>query len=56
MYLIGNPVVWYASTIGVLLYLGVRALLVLRAQRGYRDLSRREFKVFSSMSSQNSPS
>ncbi|KAL7419119.1 Dolichyl-phosphate-mannose--protein mannosyltransferase 1 [Cryptotrichosporon argae] len=38
VYLVGNPVVWWTSTIAVSLYLGLRGLLILRAQRGYRDL------------------
>lgn len=38
VYLIGNPFVWWLSTVSVLLYVGVRGLIVLRAQRGYKDL------------------
>ncbi|ODO01385.1 hypothetical protein I350_06204 [Cryptococcus amylolentus CBS 6273] len=38
VYLIGNPVVWWSSTAAIAAYLAVRAFLVLRAQRGYRDL------------------
>jgi dolichyl-phosphate-mannose-protein mannosyltransferase len=30
IYLIGNPVVWYLSTLSVLAYVGIRALLILR--------------------------
>ncbi|KAJ9101752.1 hypothetical protein QFC21_003091 [Naganishia friedmannii] len=40
VYLIGNPVTWWTSTLAVLAYLGLRALLVLREKRGYRDLER----------------
>lgn len=40
VYLIGNPMVWWATTCAVLLYLGVRALLVLRAQRAYTDFAK----------------
>lgn len=39
VYLFGNPLAWGAGTLSVLLYAGVRVLLVLRAQRGYRDFS-----------------
>ncbi|GAA5939861.1 uncharacterized protein JCM15063_004328 [Sporobolomyces koalae] len=39
IYLIGNPFVWALSTFAVLAYAGVRALLILRAQRGYKDFA-----------------
>ncbi|GAA5827468.1 hypothetical protein JCM11251_003824 [Rhodosporidiobolus azoricus] len=39
VYLIGNPFVWALSTLSVLAYIGVRALLILRAQRGYKDFA-----------------
>jgi dolichyl-phosphate-mannose--protein O-mannosyl transferase len=44
VYLIGNPVTWWTSTLAVLAYLGLRALLVLREKRGFRDLERRELR------------
>ena len=37
IYLIGNPFVWLASTTSVMVYIGARALLMLRAKRGKRD-------------------
>lgn len=37
IYLIGNPVIWYLSTIGVFAYVAVRGFLLLRAKRGYHD-------------------
>ncbi|KAI0687287.1 glycosyltransferase family 39 protein [Earliella scabrosa] len=37
IYLLGNPLIWYLSTAGVFAYAAVRGLLILRAQRGYRD-------------------
>ncbi|KLO17468.1 glycosyltransferase family 39 protein [Schizopora paradoxa] len=37
IYLIGNPTVWWLSTLAVVSYVAVRGLLILRAQRGYRD-------------------
>ncbi|KAJ7196882.1 glycosyltransferase family 39 protein [Mycena haematopus] len=37
IYLIGNPMVWWLSTLAILSYIGVRGFLVLRAKRGYRD-------------------
>ncbi|GAA5849104.1 hypothetical protein JCM8547_006446 [Rhodosporidiobolus lusitaniae] len=39
IYLIGNPFVWMLSTLSVLIYAGVRGLLILRAQRGYKDFA-----------------
>ncbi|GAA5856995.1 hypothetical protein JCM9279_007304, partial [Rhodotorula babjevae] len=39
VYLIGNPFVWALSTLAVLSYAGVRGLLILRAQRGYKDFA-----------------
>lgn len=39
VYLIGNPFVWALSTIAVLCYVAVRGLLILRAQRGYKDFA-----------------
>ncbi|KAJ3511201.1 hypothetical protein NLJ89_g4233 [Agrocybe chaxingu] len=37
IYLIGNPLVWYLSTLSVAAYVAVRGFLILRAKRGYRD-------------------
>jgi dolichyl-phosphate-mannose-protein mannosyltransferase len=37
IYLIGNPMIWFSSTAAIAGYVAVRALLILRAQRGYRD-------------------
>ncbi|KIY68208.1 glycosyltransferase family 39 protein [Cylindrobasidium torrendii FP15055 ss-10] len=37
VYLIGNPFVWWLSTLAVVSYVSVRAFLILRAKRGYRD-------------------
>ncbi|GAA5889696.1 hypothetical protein JCM6882_007106, partial [Rhodosporidiobolus microsporus] len=39
VYLIGNPFVWALSTLSVVAYGAVRALLILRAQRGYKDFA-----------------
>lgn len=38
IYLIGNPIVWWGSTVAVLVYLGARAILMLRGKRGAKDL------------------
>jgi len=37
IYLIGNPAVWWLSSLAVFAYLVVRGFLILRAKRGYRD-------------------
>ncbi|CAE6347109.1 unnamed protein product [Rhizoctonia solani] len=37
IYLIGNPFVWYMSTISVLSYAVFRGFLILREKRGYKD-------------------
>lgn len=37
IYLIGNPLVWYLSTLSVAAYIFVRGFLILRAKRGFRD-------------------
>jgi dolichyl-phosphate-mannose-protein mannosyltransferase len=37
IYLVGNPLVWWLSTVAIAAYVAVRALLVLRAKRGFRD-------------------
>ncbi|KAF8919457.1 glycosyltransferase family 39 protein [Mucidula mucida] len=37
IYLIGNPVVWWLSSLSVVSYVAVRGFLILRAKRGYRD-------------------
>ncbi|WFD20093.1 dolichyl-phosphate-mannose--protein mannosyltransferase [Malassezia caprae] len=39
IYLIGNPAVWWSATVAVLLYALARAVLMLRAQRGYSDFT-----------------
>lgn len=38
MYLLGNPFVWWLSTASILVYAGLRGLLILRQKRGYKDL------------------
>lgn len=38
VYLIGNPFIWWSSTFAVAAYLVARALVIIRAQRGFKDL------------------
>ena len=46
IYLIGNPVVWYSSTLAIVIYVLVKGFAVLRWQRGYEDYSMTNFKRF----------
>jgi len=39
LYLFGNPLTWWTATACVMLYLAVRVLLILRAQRGFQDFT-----------------
>lgn len=42
IYLIGNPVIWWLSSVSVIAYIVVRGLLILRAKRGYQDFKNSE--------------
>jgi dolichyl-phosphate-mannose-protein mannosyltransferase len=42
IYLIGNPVIWWSSSLAITVYLLFRGFLILRNQRGYRDLRNRK--------------
>lgn len=46
IYLIGNPVVWWSSTLAVVVYVIVKGIAVLRWQRNYNDYSNTTFKRF----------
>lgn len=46
IYLIGNPLIWWSSTIAVATYLLVKGISVLRWQRGYKDYHSVTFKRF----------
>lgn len=46
IYLIGNPVVWWSSTVAVGIYIIFKGLSVLRWQRGYKDHDNINFKRF----------
>lgn len=37
IYLVGNPLVWWGATVAVLVYVGARAILMLREKRGASD-------------------
>ena len=42
IYLIGNPFVWWSSTLAAIAYVSVRGLLILRAKRGCKDFDNSE--------------
>ncbi|KAH8648388.1 Dolichyl-phosphate-mannose-protein mannosyltransferase-domain-containing protein [Xylariales sp. PMI_506] len=46
IYLIGNPVVWYTSTLAVVIYVLFKGVAVLRWQRSCRDYDDSVFKRF----------
>ena len=39
VYLIGNPLVWWSTTLAVLTYIVARGLIILRAKRQFKDLN-----------------
>lgn len=49
IYLIGNPIIWWLSTLSVALYVSVRGFLILRAKRGYRDFDSSKLVFASSL-------
>ena len=46
IYLIGNPIIWWSSTIGIAVYFVFKGFSILRWQRGYRDYENINFKRF----------
>ncbi|RMY93100.1 hypothetical protein D0864_05775 [Hortaea werneckii] len=42
IYLIGNPLIWWSSTLAVVIYIGFKALAVVRWQRSCGDYARSE--------------
>ena len=46
IYLIGNPVIWWSSTLAILTYLVFKGIAVLRWQRGFKDYKNVEIKRF----------
>ncbi|KFZ06161.1 hypothetical protein V501_07659 [Pseudogymnoascus sp. VKM F-4519 (FW-2642)] len=47
IYLIGNPIIWWSSTLGVAIFALFQGIAVLRWQRGYKDFNNSTFKRFS---------
>lgn len=46
IYLLGNPVIWYASTLAIVAYVAFKGLAVLRWQRSCNDYTNVTFKRF----------
>jgi len=46
IYLIGNPIIWWSSTLAVAIFAIFKGLAVLRWQRGFKDYSNPIFKRF----------
>ena len=46
VYLLGNPAIWYASTLAVAVYVLFKGLSILRWQRGFKDHQNINFKRF----------
>jgi dolichyl-phosphate-mannose-protein mannosyltransferase len=46
IYLIGNPIVWWSSTLAIAIFVVFKGLAVLRWQRGFRDYNNTVFKRF----------
>ena len=46
IYLIGNPIIWWSSTVAIGVYFVFKGLSVLRWQRGYDDYENVNFKRF----------
>lgn len=42
IYLMGNPVTWWISSLSVVLYALARGFIIIRAKRGYKDLNNSE--------------
>ncbi|KAI1263351.1 dolichyl-phosphate-mannose-protein mannosyltransferase 1 [Xylariaceae sp. FL1019] len=46
IYLIGNPIVWWSSTLAVVLYVAIKGVAVLRWQRSCNDYANTTYKRF----------
>ncbi|KAI8957410.1 glycosyltransferase family 39 protein [Daldinia sp. FL1419] len=46
IYLMGNPIVWYTSTLAVVIYALFKGIAILRWQRSYNDYENPTFKRF----------
>ncbi|PGH26727.1 hypothetical protein AJ80_01673 [Polytolypa hystricis UAMH7299] len=46
IYLMGNPVIWWSSTVAIALYVVFKGISIIRWQRGYGDYKHTTFKRF----------
>ena len=46
IYLLGNPAIWWPSTIAIVLYVTFKGLAILRWQRGFKDYDNINFRRF----------
>jgi dolichyl-phosphate-mannose-protein mannosyltransferase len=46
IYLIGNPIIWWSSTLAIVVFAVFKGLAVLRWQRGFKDYNNTVFKRF----------
>jgi dolichyl-phosphate-mannose-protein mannosyltransferase len=46
IYLIGNPVIWWSSTVAILIYIAFKGLAIVRWQRGFQDYKHVTVKRF----------
>lgn len=46
IYLLGNPVIWWSSTVAIVIFVALKGLATLRWQRGYKDYSNTVLKRF----------
>ena len=46
IYLIGNPIVWWSSTLAIAIFVAFKGLAILRWQRGFKDYDNTVFKRF----------
>ena len=46
IYLLGNPVIWWASTLGIAVFCLFKGVSILRWQRGFKDYENVNFKRF----------
>ncbi|CAG8460135.1 1553_t:CDS:10 [Acaulospora morrowiae] len=37
IYLIGNPLIWWSSSMAIILFLALKAIIIIRSKRGYSD-------------------
>ncbi|KAL5488421.1 PMT1 [Sanghuangporus weigelae] len=49
IYLLGNPTVWWLSSLAVLAYVATRGILILRQQRGFRDFENTRVSKYDSI-------